>query len=276
VKNFLTTGAHSELLFFTDKGKVYRTKMYEIPEGKRSTKGKSIMNFLQLEQDENVTSILPMPKEAKERDGLSLLMVTREGTVKKTAASHFHEVRQSGLIAIKLNGKDRLIAAHFLNKNDDVVLVTRNGQAIRFKESDAREMGRTAAGVRGIKLQKEDEVIGAGVVPSESKGNALFVLSGTGYGKKTKMSEYKVQKRAGTGIKTSQITPKTKEIIGAEVIRREGGEIVAISKKGQVIRTSLDEVKLQGRQTQGVRIMKLRAGDSIASVITLNEDASGE
>jgi len=273
VKTFLTASAHSELLFFTDKGKVYKNKMYEIPEGKRSTKGKSIMNFLQLEQDENVTSVLPMPKEVKKGDGLSLLMVTREGTVKKTAADSFHDVRQSGLIAIKLNGQDKLISAHFLHKDDDMVLVTRNGQAIRFKESDAREMGRTAAGVRGIKLNKDDQVIGAGVVPSGSAGKALFVLSGTGYGKKTQMREYKIQKRAGSGIKTAQITAKTKEIIGAEVIDKEGGELVAISKKGQVIRTSLNEVKLQGRQTQGVRIMKLKTGDSIASMVTLGDEA---
>ena len=272
VKTFLTASAHSDLLFFTDRGKVYKTKMYEIPEGKRSTKGKSIMNFLQLEQDENVTSVLPMPKDVKKGDELSLLMVTREGTIKKTSASHFHDVRQSGLIAIKLNGKDRLIAAHFLNKEDDIVLVTKNGQAIRFKEGDAREMGRTAAGVRGIKLSGDDQVIGAGIVEKDSKGKALFVLTSTGYGKKTQMKEYKVQKRAGSGIKTSQITAKTKEVIGAEVIEKEGGELVAVSKKGQVIRTSLDEVKLQGRQTQGVRIMKLRAGDSIASMITLKEE----
>ncbi|PCH91607.1 DNA gyrase subunit A [Candidatus Kaiserbacteria bacterium] len=272
VKTFLTANAHADLLFFTDKGKVYRTKMYEIPEGKRSTKGKSIMNFLQLEQDEHVSSVLPMPKEIKKGDGLSLIMVTREGTVKKSAALHFHDVRQSGLIAIKLNGSDRLIAAHFLNEGDDVVLVTKNGQAIRFKESDVREMGRTAAGVNGIKLGKEDLVIGAGIVEKGSKSKALFVLSGTGYGKKTKISEYKVQKRAGSGIKTAQITPKTKEIIGAEIIESTGGELVAVSKKGQVIRTSLDEVKLQGRQTQGVRIMKLRTGDSIASMVTLIDD----
>jgi len=273
VKTFLTAGAHSELLFFTDKGKVYRTKMYEIPEGKRSTKGKSIMNFLQLEQDESVTSILPVPKDISKDADLSLAMVTREGTVKKTAAGQFHDVRKSGLIAIKLNNKDRLIAAHFCKKGDDIVLVTKNGQAIRFKESDVREMGRTAAGVNGIKLGKNDEVVGAGVVEKDSKEKALFVLSGTGYGKKTKISEYKVQKRAGSGIKTAQITEKTKEIIGAEVIENTGGELVAISKKGQVIRTSLDEVKLQGRQTQGVRIMKLRPGDSIASMITLDDDA---
>ena len=273
VTSFLTAGAHSDLLFFTDKGRVFMTKMYEIPEGKRSTKGKSIMNFLQLDTDEYVTSILPMPADVKKGDGLSLMMVTREGVIKKTAADNFFEVRRSGLIAIKLNGKDKLQSAHFIGKGDDVVLVTQHGQAIRFKEADAREMGRTAAGVRGIKLGTDDRVIGAGVVEKDSKGKALFVLSATGYGKKTQMREYKVQKRSGSGIKTAQITDKTKELIGARVIAKEGGELVAISKKGQVIRTSLNEVKLQGRQTQGVRIMKLRTGDSIASMVTLLGDA---
>lgn len=272
VKNFLTASAHSDLLFFTDKGKVYRTKMYEIPEGKRSTKGKSIMNFLPLESDEHVTSILPMPVDVKKGDSLTLAMVTREGTVKKTAAEHFHEVRQSGLIAIKLAADDKLIAAHFMNQGDDMVLVTKKGQAIRFTESDVREMGRTAAGVRGMKLAKDDLVIGAGVVEKDSQGKALFVLSETGYGKKTAMREYKTQKRAGSGIKTAQVTPKTKEIIGAEVIEKAGGELVAVSSKGQVIRTSFDEIKLQGRQTQGVRIMKLHTGDSIASMVALNGD----
>ncbi len=278
VRTFLTAGAHADLLFFSDKGKVYRTKMYEIPEGKRSTKGKSIMNFLQLDQDEYVTSVLPVAKGLSETDDFSLMMVTSNGTVKKTQAKQFRDVRKSGLIAITLNG-DRLIATHFTQKGDDVVLVTKNGQAIRFKESDVREMGRTAAGVNGIRLGKGDEVVGAGVVEKDSKGKALFVLSATGYGKKTPVSEYKVQKRAGSGIKTAQITAKTKELIGAEVIAREGGELIAVSKKGQVIRTSLDEIKLQGRQTQGVRIMKLRTGDSIASMVTLEEDAdtaSGE
>ena len=278
VTTFLTASAHSELLFFTNKGKVFQTKMYEIPEGKRSTKGKSIMNFLQLDAEERVTSVLPMPKELKKGDGLSLLMVTREGTVKKTAAEHFHEVRRSGLIAIKLQGSDRLISAHFLTKGDDVVLITKNGQAIRFSEKDVREMGRAAAGVRGMKLGKGDTIVGAGTLGGKDKESALLVLSATGYGKKTALEEYKVQKRAGSGIKTAAITDKTKELIGADVISKTGGELVAISKKGQVIRTSLNEVKLQGRQTQGVRIMKLRAGDAIASMVTLAEetDTGGE
>jgi DNA gyrase subunit A len=272
VTTFLTASAHSDLLFFTDWGKVYQTKMYEIPEGKRSTKGKSIMNFLPLEQNEVVTSVLAMSKDVKKGTDLSLAMITKDGTVKKTSAEQFYDVRRSGLIAIKLTGSDRLISAHFVGKGDNLVVVTKKGQAIRFTESDAREMGRTAAGVRGIKLGKDDEVIGTGIVKKGLKDQSLLVLGSLGYGKRTKVSEYKVQKRAGSGIKTAAITAKTGELIGAEVVKGEGGELVAVSKHGQVIRTGLDEIKLQGRQTQGVRIMKLRAKDSLASMVVLENN----
>jgi DNA gyrase subunit A len=199
-------------------------------------------------------------------------MATRSGTVKKTEAKQFFDVRRNGIIAINLADGDRLIAAHFVREKDDLVLITQKGQSIRFKESDVRSMGRAAAGVKGGALKGDDLVVGAGVIHSkEGKDKALLVVTSTGYGKKTAMEEYKVQKRGGSGIKTIQITPKTKAIIGAEVINKLGGELVAISKNGVVIRTDLDEVKLQGRQTQGVRIMKLREGDEVASIITLDD-----
>ncbi len=271
VSVFLTANAHSELLFFSDSGKVYKTKMYEIPDGKRSTKGKSIMNFLPLTQNESITSILSMPKNIKEAENFALLMITRNGTIKKTSASQFFDVRQSGLIAIKLKGGDKLRGAHFVEKDDDIVLVTRGGQSIRFKESDARSMGRTAAGVKGVNLSKDDTVIGTGIVKSGSKKQALLVLTSTGYGKKTKMSEYKIQNRGGSGIKTVNINSKTKELIGATVIDRDGGELVAISKNGVVIRTALNDVPTLGRATGGVRVMKLKVGDSVASMITLED-----
>ncbi len=272
VQIFLTASAHSDLLFFTDKGKVYQIKMYEIPEGRRSTKGKSIMNFLAIEQGEKVTSVLAMPKEIKEEKGLHLFMATRRGVVKKTEAKHFFDVRRNGIIAIKLADGDRLISARFVMTDDDVVLITGNGQSIRFNETGVRSMGRAAAGVKGINLKSTDRVVGAGIIPKgEEKNKALLVVTSTGYGKKTEAKEYRAQTRAGSGIKTIQISPKTKEIIGARVINKKGGELIAISKNGVVIRTALDEVKLQGRQTQGVRIMKLRPKDEVASIITLDE-----
>ncbi len=269
VTMFLTATTHSDLLFFTDKGKVYQIKMYEIPEGKRATKGKSIVNFISLADDEKVTSILAMPKEVKQST-LSLLMVTRGGVGKKTAAKNFHDVRRSGLIAIKLQPKDQLISASFVEKSDDCIVVTANGQSIRFKESDVREMGRTASGVRVVRLGKNDALVGADIIKKNQKDPALLVIMENGYGKKTDLKEYKTQKRGGSGIKTAKITPKTGKLIASKVIdETEIEEVIAISKKSQVIRVDIKEIPIIGRQTQGVRVMKLREGDAIASLTCL-------
>jgi DNA gyrase subunit A len=272
---FATT--HNDLLFFTDKGKAYQLKMYDIPEGKRATKGKSIMNFLSLSDGERVTSILPMPKNKKEAEGLSLMMVTKNGTGKKSSAKHFKDVRRSGLIAITLDAGDELISASFVDKNDTVVLATKDGQSIRFKESDVREMGRNAAGVRVIRLTEADpkkkieadSIISADVVPSDAKNPCLFVMGANGYGKKTELSEYKIQNRGGSGILTMNVTPKTGPLMAAKVVTDDDEEVVAMSKKSQVIRTDLKEIPTLGRSTQGVRILKLRDGDSLASLICL-------
>lgn len=264
---FATT--HNDLLFFTDKGKAYQIKMFEIPEGKRATRGKSIMNFLALSEGERVTSILPMPKTKREAADLSLMMVTRNGTGKKTSAQHFKDVRRSGLIAITLDTGDELISADFVSNGDEVVIATMEGQSIRFKEADIREMGRNAAGVRAIKLGKGDNVISADIVNGQAKNACLFVMGANGYGKKTKLSEYKVQGRGGSGILTMNITVKTGQLIAAKVVTDDDEEIVAMSKKSQVIRTALKEIPTLSRATQGVRIMKLREGDSLASLICL-------
>jgi DNA gyrase subunit A len=267
VTHFVTATAHADILFFSDRGKAYQLKMYELPEGKRATKGKSIMNFLSLEAEERITSILPMPKETKATAGLSLLLTTREGTVKKTAAAAFTEVRRSGLIAINLDKGDALISAQFVAKGDDVLMCTAEGQSIRFDADDVREMGRTAAGVRGMKLDKGDTVVGGGIIPKGAKDAELLVVSTSGYGKKTKLSEYKTQGRGGSGIKTMQITSKTGKLAGAAVVIGKGAELVAMSKKSQTIRTGLDEIPTLSRATQGVRIMKLYEGDSVASFV---------
>ncbi len=273
VSIFLTASAHSDLLFFSDSGKVYKTKMYEIPEGKKSTRGKSIMNFLSLSQDETITSVLPMPKDIKSSKDLALFMVTKNGVIKKTEAKQFFDVRRNGMIAIKLHPQDKLKGAHFVQSGDEILLVTRFGQSIRFKESDVRSMGRVAAGVKGITLSKKDDfVVGAGISKTGVKGQTLLVLSATGYGKRTKLTEYKTQKRGGAGIKTMNINTKTKELVGAEVITRNAGELVAISKKGVVIRTDISEIPVLGRATVGVKIMRLRAGDEVASMMTLESD----
>ncbi len=269
VTTLLTTSAHSDLLFFTDKGKVYQTKMYDIPEGRRATKGKSIMNFLPLTSEEKVTSVLAVRKEEWEGEW-SLIMVTKYGVAKKSDASVFKDVRRSGLIALTLKDTDALISARFVGKGDEISLVTAKGQSIRFKESDVREMGRTAAGVAAMKLGKGDEIVSADILSKGDKTSEILVVMENGFGKTTPSKEYKVQKRGGSGIKTAKITAKTGNVIGAAIVNaeeREEGELVVMSKKGQVIKLPLKDVPSLGRQTQGVKVMKLRAGDSIASTV---------
>ncbi len=268
VTKFLSTSTHSDLLFFSDKGKVYQMKMFEIPEGRRATKGKSIMNFLPLEGEEKITSILAMPKDVK-KDELSLMMVTKLGIIKKVDAESFYSVRRSGLIAIKLGKEDELIVASFIEKKDTMILTTKEGQSIRFDQKDVRAMGRAAGGVRGIKLNKKgDGIVGACIVEKDCQEPKLLVISSNGFGKMTSLDEYKIQKRGGSGIKTIKLGPKVGVLIASKVISDQE-EFVAISKKGQVIRIELKEVPKLGRQTQGVRVMKLRAGDEVASVVVL-------
>ena len=272
VTTLLTTSTHSDLLFFTNKGKVYQTKMYDIPEGRRATKGKSIMNFLPLASDEVVTSVRAVRKGEWEGDW-SLVMVTRKGVVKKSDAHSFREVRRSGLIAMTLKGDDALIAAHCVGKGDEVLLLSHQGQAIRFKESDVRRMGRTAAGVSGMKLKSGDFVVAVGTITKGEKGGEVLVVMEHGFGKTTPQREYKLQKRGGGGIKTAKVTKKTGAVVGAAIIphnERTEGELVVMSKKGQVIKLSLQDVPTLGRQTQGVRIMKMRAGDAIASIVSFS------
>jgi DNA gyrase subunit A len=269
VTTLLTTSAHSDLLFFTDAGKVYQSKMYEIPEGRRATKGKSIMNFLSMNSDEHVTSVLAVRKEDWDGDW-SLMMVTKNGVAKKSDAAAFKDVRRSGLIAITLKEDDSLISAQFVGKGDEVSLITRQGQAIRFKETDIRQMGRTAAGVTGMKLTKDDCIVSAEVLKGTDADREVLVVTEFGYGKATPAKEYKTQKRGGSGIKTVKLTSKTGVVVKGLIItgeERTEGELVIMSKKGQVIKLPLKQVPTLGRQTQGVRVMKMREGDSIASVV---------
>jgi DNA gyrase subunit A len=196
-------------------------------------------------------------------------MTTKNGIGKKTAAAGFYDVRRSGLIAIRLRQGDELVSASFVEKGDEAILVTAKGQSIRFKESDIREMGRGAAGVKAMRLGKGDSIVGTGIIQKSMGKPELLVIMQNGYGKKTALKEYKTQKRGGSGIKTAKITQKTGQLIAAHVITSPEEEVVAISKKSQVIRTDVKEIATLRRQTQGVRIMKLREGDSIASLTCL-------
>jgi DNA gyrase subunit A len=265
VTHFLTATTHNDILFFSDKGKAYQIKMFDLPEGKRATKGKAIVNYLSITGDEKITSVLAMPKELKNLK-LSLILVTKNGTTKRVDADAFKDVRRNGLIAITLDAGDELRSALFMSEGDQIILSTSEGQAIRFKDKDVRVMGRNASGVRGMKLDKGDYIVGTDVVKKEMKNPELLVVSANGYGKKTPLDEYKVQGRGGSGIITMKVTPKTGKIIASKVVTDEEDEIAAISKKSQVIRVEIKEIPSLGRQTQGVRVMKLREGDSIASI----------
>ena len=265
VTMLVSGSTHNNLLYFTNLGKAYQMKMYDIPEGRRATKGKSIMNFISLAGEEKINSILAMQKDL-DKASSSLLLVTKNGTAKKMKSASFGDVRRSGIIAIRLDKDDQLIAALVVHKGDEVMIATADGQSIRFKESDVREMGRTAGGVTGIKLKKGDTVIGVDVISKEDKTGAFLTMSANGFGKKTDLKEYKVQKRGGSGIKTAKVTGKTGKLIVAKVLAGDEDELVAMSKKGQVIRTALKDISALGRQTQGVTIMRLRSGDGIASV----------
>ncbi len=266
---FLNANTHDDLLFFTNKGKVYQIKMFEVPEARRATRGKSIMNFLPFTEGEYVTSIVAMTKALKASGG-AMLMVTKDGVAKKVKADDFKDVRRGGIIAIKLSAGDELIDASFVEKGDTALLVSTKGQSIRFKEGDLRVMGRAAAGVRAMKLGKGDQIVSAAIARSvDEKDLELLVLAHAGYGKKTALKEFKIQKRGGSGIKCASVTDKTGPLIAARILDATKEELVVISKKSQVLRTGIGEIPALGRSTQGVRIMKLRSGDAIASLICL-------
>lgn len=264
----LTTSTHSDLLFFSDKGKAYQVKMYDLPEGRRATKGKSIMNFLSLSVEEKITSVLAIEK-GTDINNLSLLMVTKEGTAKRVEAASFAGVRKNGLIAITLHDNDELISVALLEDDNEIILATHLGQSIRFKASDIRVMGRGASGVRAIKLGKADFVVSSQIITSDMKDTQFLTISKNGYGKKTELAEYKVQSRGGSGIKTFKVTDKTGKVVDCKVVTSESEELVAMSEKSQVIRMDIKDIPSLGRQTQGVRLMKLRSGDSIASAVCL-------
>ena len=196
-------------------------------------------------------------------------MITRGGIIKKVDSKHFEDVRRSGIIAIKLQKDDLLFWVRLAEKGDHIILTTKKGQAIRFKETDARQMGRGAQGVRAMRLKKGDELVGADIISAKEKDTLILVVSENGFGKKTKVSEYRLQKRGGSGIKTSKVTPKTGNLVSAKVLSPDLEEVIAISKKGQVIRTSLKEISQLGRATQGVRIMRLDSKDQLASITCL-------
>lgn len=257
---------HDNLMFFTNTGKVFQTKAYEIPESSRTAKGQAIVNFLQLAQGEKITVMIAL--NAKEDGYKYLLMTTSNGTVKKTKIEDFDNVRRSGLIAITLDKGDMLGWVRPTTGTDQAIITTSDGQAIRFKETDARSMGRTAAGVRGIKLKEKDTVVGMDVIPKDQKDSQLLILTENGSGKRSEIRHYKIQKRGGSGIRTVKVTPKTGKLIGARIMRKgeeEETDLIATSDKGTIIRVPLKSVPLLSRVTQGVRVMRPQPGDKVGS-----------
>lgn len=264
VTQFFLANTHDSLLFFTNSGKVFHTKGYEVPETSRQSKGKAIVNFLQVSPSDVITAVVPIPKDQK---GAYLFMITANGVVKKVAMDSFSQVRKSGMVAIKLKDSDELKWVLSTSGKDQVMLVTSGGNAIRFKENDVRPMGRAASGVIGIRLEKNEKIVGADVVPSGiEKGLQILVVMENGYGKRTDVRFYKVQNRGGRGIMTANVTTKTGKVVSAHIVSEENKELVAVSRRGQVIRTQIEQISVLGRATQGVRIMKLESNDGLASV----------
>lgn len=278
VEHLISTNTHDQMLFFTTRGRAFQLHAYDIPPATRTAKGQALVNFLQLAPNEKVSVILSMDDIGKYG---YLVMVTNRGTIKKTAVKDFTNVRRSGLIALKLKPDDFLEWVRPSTGKDDLILITREGQAIRFKESGIRAMGRTASGVRGMKLKSNDEIIGMDVIePALVKKGVLelLVISKNGLGKRTDLNEYKVQGRGGSGIKTMAVTPKTGKLVTARVMNNtEELDILLISVKGQVVRTPLKSVSTLGRATQGVRIMRFKEeGDCVAGSAILLADVEDE
>ena len=283
VEHAFLCNTHDELLLFTNKGKVYTLRIFEIPDLGRTAKGLPLVNLVQLDPDELVTSVLTRDPKGKIAEGKSteeakeketareykyLLMATENGVVKKTALPEFKKIRANGLTAIKLDAGDQLIGVKATTGNNQAIILTREGKSVRFKETDVRPMGRSTRGVTGIKFRsKEDRVVGIGIVESDEQ--QLLTLSEYGFGKMTALKEYATQKRGGTGIFTFRVTPKTGNVACARILREEDEEIVVISEKSKVIRADLKDVPKLKRQTSGVKMMNIASGDRVATVAIL-------
>lgn len=265
VKHLITTTTHSRLLFFTNRGRVFRLNAYEIPEGKRQAKGSAIVNLLQLGPGEKIATLIDV--DGKEENKY-LLIATKKGMVKKTKIEDFKNINKSGLISIGLKEGDEVIGVKLTDGEQDVMLVTRNGMSIRFSEKDVRDMGRTAMGVKGITLSEGDTVVSMSL---DSEGTDMLVVSENGFGKRTDLEEYRSQIRAGKGIKTYNISEKTGLIVGAEMVSEED-EMMIINSNGVLIRIRVDEISIFGRVTSGVKLMNVDEEVNIVSIAKVTTD----
>ncbi len=276
VAQLITASTHDFLSFFTNKGRVFRQRAFDVPAAGLQAKGTPVVNLLSLQPEEKVTSIIKYSKdEAQSGDGY-LFMATTNGTIKKTKAKEYENIRANGLIAIKLDDGDELRWVRRTSGNDDVIMSTAFGQAIRFNEQDARSMGRSARGVRGIRLRPGDKVVGVDVVDPSNDKAKLLIMGERGYGKITKASNFPVHKRGGIGIKAAVVTAKTGNIMTVRSLDNDTKEIIVISAGGQTIRLAISSISVLGRATQGVRIMSLGAGDLVASVGLVADDGDSD
>lgn len=275
VCHFIATKTHDSVFFFTDSGKVFQTKAYEIPEGQKTNKGRGLTNFLEISSHDKILAVLSLNKEERKGGAKYLIMSTKKGIIKKTQLKDFENVRRNGLIAINLKKDDSLCSVQKAGDGDEIIIATKHGQSIRFAEKEVRSMGRTASGIKGIRLKKDDEVIGMEVVSKDKlkEKEYLLVLTENGFGKRTLLKEYKKQGRGGSGVKIAKITSKTGELAKIEIIE-DKEDLIVISKKGQTIRTKISSIPKLGRDTQGVKVMRLKEGDKVIAATCLLEEAS--
>ena len=274
IEHIYVASMHNTMLFFTEKGRCFWLKVYEIPEGARSSKGRAIQNVIQIEPDDKVRAYINVKSlaDAEYVNNNYIIMCTKDGTIKKTKLEAYSRPRQNGVNAIVIREGDQLIEAKLTSGNAEVMIAARDGKAIRFNESTVRPIGRVGAGVRGISIEDGDEVVGMICVEPDSKQDVL-VLSENGYGKRTDLDEYRITKRGGKGVKTINITEKTGKLISIQAVT-DDNDLMIINRSGLTIRTAVSQIRLAGRATQGVRIINLREGDAIASVMAV--PAAGE
>ena len=265
IEHCFITDTHSTLLLFTSRGRVYALKTYEIPEGNRTSRGKALVNLLALPSEEKITSAIDIRsfEEPKGKETF-LMMCTRNGTIKKTPLTDFENIRRTGIAAISLEEGDVLVEANYATSGDEVLIGTKDGMSIRFPEADVRSMGRAARGVRGIRLDKGDQVIGMEVFPSTAKRTLLTVCE-NGFGKRTDLSEYRGQHRGGGGVITIKATERNGTVIGLKLVVNDD-DLMIMTEKGKAIRMRCADIKAISRNTQGVRLVRMQEGDKIARV----------
>ena len=269
IEHIYVASMHNTMLFFTEKGRCYWLKVYEIPEGARSSKGRAIQNVIQIEPDDKVRAYINVKRLNDEEyvNNNFIIMCTKDGTIKKTKLEAYSRPRQNGVNAIVIREGDQLIEAKLTSGQAEVMIAARDGKAIRFNESTVRPIGRVGAGVRGISIEESDEVVGMICVEPDSKQDVL-VLSENGYGKRTDLDEYRITNRGGKGVKTINVTEKTGKLISIQAVT-DDNDLMIINRSGLTIRTAVSQIRLAGRATQGVRIINLREGDAIASVMAV-------